>query len=175
MYKYTKEQLKCSNVSTYIWLLPPVNHTQWQMGRLVSFFFFSHFLFHLISLQSQMPMFSHRVASQIRVHRNVISPWVAGHIEEGPPSGDREHFISHWHVHLYPHHPAEGCWGCQPWGKKKRKKKELELLPESKKCENPIRDHRAKLGTKSLGSVEKVIHVLYFNVPILSLSLRDRK
>lgn len=64
-----------------------------------------------------------QVASQIRARHGVISPWVAGHIEAGPPTGDREHFISHWHVHLYPHRPAGGCRACQPWGNKERKGK----------------------------------------------------
>lgn len=70
---------------------------------------------HDFTSQTNVHVFA-QIASQIHVHCNVTSPWVAGHIEQGPPSGDREHFISHWHVHLYPHHPAEGCWGCQPWG-----------------------------------------------------------
>lgn len=38
-------------------------------------------------------------------------------------------------------------------------KKEPKLLPESKQRENYICDHRAKLVTKSLWSVGKVIHV----------------
>lgn len=109
-----------------------------------------------------MSMFSHRFPPHIRVHCNVISPWVASHIEQGPPTGDREHFISHWHVHLYPHRPAEGCWSCQPWGNERG----TQALPESKQRENYICDHRAELVTKSLRSLKqgKFFMLLYFNV-----------
>lgn len=44
-------------------------------------------------------------------------------------------------------------------------KKELKLLPESKQRENYICGHRAKLVTKLLWSVGKVIHVLYLMPP----------
>lgn len=127
-----------------------------QMGRLVNYTgtgFRQHLSWarwHDFTSQSNVRLFT-QVASQIREHCNVISPWVAGHIEQGPPSGDREHFISHWHVHLYPRHPAEGCWGCQPWGNERGN---LSFLPESKQRENYICDHRAKLVTKSLGSLQ---------------------
>lgn len=101
------------------------NHTQRQMGT-ISWLHLSRFsaIFsqqHRLDFtsQSNVCVFT-QVASQICVHHNVVSPWVAGHIEHGPPSGDREHFISHWHVHLYPHHPAEGCWGLSSVEKWKR-------------------------------------------------------
>lgn len=65
-----------------------------------------HFTFHVPT----------QVSSQVHAHCSVISPWVAGYIKVGPPTGEREHFISRRHVHLYPHCPAGGCWACQPWG-----------------------------------------------------------
>lgn len=46
-------------------------------------------------------------------------------------------------------------------------KEELKMLPER---ENYICDHKAKLVTKSLGSLQlgKLFMLLYFNVPVLS-------
>lgn len=140
--------------------------TQKQMEPLVNLilgFFTSLGFFlaywHNFTSQSNVCVFT-QVASQIRVHSNVISSWVARHTEQGPPSGDREHFISHWHVHLYPHHPAEGCWGCQPWGNERgtqnvARTRKLHLWPQS------------KAGNKIAGisPIGKVIHVVVFQCP----------
>ena len=51
-------------------------------------------------------------------------------------------------------------------------KKELKLLPESKQRENYICDHRAKMLTKSLGSLQlgNFFMLVNINVPVQSLS-----
>lgn len=65
---------------------------------------------------------SAQVTSQSGVHCNVISPWAASHIKQRPPPGEGEHFISYWHIHLYPCHSIEGLLGL---------KEDLKLFPES--------------------------------------------
>lgn len=75
-----------------------------------------------------------QVSSQVHAHCSVISPWVAGYVKVGPPTGEREHFISRRHTHLYPHCPAGGCWACQPWGGG-RNGSRTGALPESKQHE----------------------------------------
>lgn len=98
------------------------------------------------------------LSSQVRAHCSVISPWVAGHIKVGPPTGEREHFISHWHVHLYPHRPAGGCWACQPWGETGKKKKKGTQASTTVKTtwRNRTCERSTKLLTKFFWSVHKV-------------------